>query len=380
MILSIIYFLLILGTIVLVHEFGHFFFAKLFGVYVYEFSIGMGPKLLSKKGKNGETTYCLRAIPIGGFVQLAGEGLDDDKEIPKKRLLQSKPVWQRFLIMFFGAGNNFILAIITLFALALCVGSPSNSNLIPGVIPESPAEIAGIKAGDYIVEVNGNKVSNLDDLQLYLTIATTNINNQRAKDKEKNTADTIEVSEEAQINKKYSFEVKVLRDKEELTLRIEPLDEETAKKLDYSIGVQFDNTREYGFLSAIKYSFRKTGSLIRQMAITIKELITGNVSVKNLSGPVGILREVNKTQKNSSSKILDLLSLMALLSLNVGFINLIPFPAFDGGRILFLLIEKIIRRPIKPEVENMVNNIGFVLLMLLIVLVTFGDIRSWIGF
>ena len=386
MILSIIYFILILGTIVLVHEFGHFFFAKLFGVYVYEFSIGMGPKLFSKKGKNGETTYCIRAIPIGGFVQLAGEGLDDDKEIPKKRLLQSKPVWQRFLIMFFGAGNNFILAVITLFVIALCVGAPSNSNYIPEVMPESPAEIAGVRAGDYIIEVNGKKVTNLDDLQLYLTIATTNINEERASDskKDKTVADVSEkeetVSSTTQVNDKYTFEVKVLRGKEKLTFKIEPLDEKTAETKEYSIGLKFDSEREYGLWASIKYAFRKTGSLIRQMVMTIKELIFGNVSVKNLSGPVGILRAVDKTQQQSTSKIIDLLALLALLSLNVGFINLIPFPAFDGGRILFLFIEKIIGRPIKPEVENMVNNIGFVILMLLIVLVTFGDIRSWIGF
>ncbi|MBP5683723.1 MAG: RIP metalloprotease RseP [Bacilli bacterium] len=368
MILSILYFVLILGTIVLVHEFGHFFFAKLFGVYVYEFSIGMGPKLFGKKGKNGETEYCLRAIPIGGFVQLAGEGLEDDKEIPKKRLLQSKPVWQRFLIMFFGAGNNFILTIVTLFVLALIVGAPSNSNLIMGVVPESPAEIAGIVEGDYIVEVNGKSVSNLDELQLYLTIETMNIDEQRVKDKEEN------------ITKTYDFEIKVQRGKEKLALRLEPLDAETAKEKEYSIGIEFDSSRKHGFFAAVSYAFKKTGSLIKQMVITIKELVTGNVSTRNLSGPVGILRAVDQTQKESTAKIVDLFSLLALLSLNVGFINLIPFPAFDGGRILFLFIEKIKGKPIKPEVENMVNNIGFILLILLIVYVTFGDLRNWIGF
>ena len=110
MLLTLLYFALILGVIVCVHEFGHFFFAKLFGIYVYEFSIGMGPKIFQKKKKKGETVYSLRAIPIGGFCSLAGEGAEEDKKLPKDRLLQSKPVWQRFLIMFFGAGNNFISA------------------------------------------------------------------------------------------------------------------------------------------------------------------------------------------------------------------------------------------------------------------------------
>ena len=125
MIISVIYFILILGLIVLVHEFGHFIFAKIFKIHVYEFSIGMGPviwnskknreKRIKNKKKVSETIYCIRAVPIGGFVQLAGEGLDEDKNIEKEHLLQNKPVWQRFLVMFFGAGNNFILAIIPTF-------------------------------------------------------------------------------------------------------------------------------------------------------------------------------------------------------------------------------------------------------------------------
>ena len=119
MIINLIYFVLVLGVIVLVHESGHFLFAKLCGIYVYEFSIGMGPKLLSKKGKNGETEYCLRAIPIGGFVSLAGEEVDDDKKVPKDRKLYAKKPWQRFLVMFFGAGFNFLFAILLLFLLGL---------------------------------------------------------------------------------------------------------------------------------------------------------------------------------------------------------------------------------------------------------------------
>ena len=106
--LSLLYFILILGSIVLVHEFGHFFFSKLFGVYVYEFSIGMGPKLFHYKKKNGETEYCIRLIPIGGFVSLAGEDADDNKKIPEDRKLYAKPVWQRLIIMIAGAMNNFI--------------------------------------------------------------------------------------------------------------------------------------------------------------------------------------------------------------------------------------------------------------------------------
>lgn len=342
MILSIIFFILILGTIVLVHEFGHFFFAKLFGVYVYEFAIGMGPKLFGWKSKKGETSYSLRLIPIGGYCQMAGEGTGDDEKIPKDRLLQSKPVWQRFLIMFFGAGNNFILALIVLFFLGLTMGCPSNSTVI-GVIDGSPAQIAGLMENDEITHINGNRTKTLDDLELYLMLS------------------------------EGETEVTVLRNNQEVTTKVTPLTQEEAETLgeNYTFGITFDQNVETGFLSSIKYAFTKFGALIRQMVITLKELFTGGVSVKELSGPVGIYSAVDQVR---SQGFANLFYLLALLSINVGFINLIPFPAFDGGRILFLIIEKIKGSPVKAETENMIHNIGFFILLGLIILVTIFDI------
>ncbi len=343
MILTIIYFALILGAIVCVHEFGHFFFAKLFGIYVYEFAIGMGPQIFKKKDKKGETTYSLRAIPIGGFCSLAGEGSDEDEKIPKDRLLQSKPVWQRFLVMFYGAGNNFLLALIVLFFLGLFMGSPSVSTEIKDVIPESPAAIAGVMTGDEIKYVNGQKAKTLDDVQLYLAIA------------------------------KGETELTLLRGEEELVVKVTPLSEEekVEQGKDYSYGFSFNQDREYGFFSAVKYSFVKFGSLVRQMVITFKGLFTGGISVKELSGPVGIFTAVDQTKTGGAA---NLFYLLALLSLNVGFVNLIPFPAFDGGRIVFLIIEKIKGKPVKAETENLIHTIGFFLLLALIIYVTINDI------
>ena len=352
MILSIIYFILILGLIVLVHEFGHFIFSKMFHVHVYEFSIGMGPciwnnkKIKEKRKKNGkkvsETVYCIRAIPIGGYVQLAGEGLEEDKKIKKENLLQSKPIWQRFLIMFFGAGNNFILALITLFFTAIIFGCPDISTNIQDVVPNSPIALAGIKANDKIVAINDKKTETLDDVQIYLAIAGDNT-----------TKFTI-----LRNNQKYSYEITPLTGKEK-------------EEKGYSFGIQYNNVLEKGFIKSITYAFKKFYSITRQIFITIKELFIGGVSVKQLSGPVGIYSAVDQTRAAGWYSVLNLI---ALLSLNVGIMNLIPFPAFDGGRILFLIIEKIKGKPIKSETENLIHNIGFYLLLALLLYVTLNDI------
>jgi len=352
MIVSIIYFILILGLIVLVHEFGHFCFAKLFKIHVYEFSIGMGPviwssekrreKRIKEKKKVSETIYAIRLVPVGGFVQLAGEGLEEDKKVKKEHLLQNKPVWQRFLVMFFGAGNNFILAILVLILGGFIFGSPDLSTTIPFVIEDSPAYLSGIKSGDEIISINGKKTKTMDDVQLYLTIAG---------------------------DSETTFEVE--RNDKEYTYKVTPLTGKEKEEKGYGFGFQYNNTLEKGFNRSLKYGFIKFYSITRQVFITLKELFTGGVSVGELSGPVGIYTAVDQTR---SAGFYSVLNLIALLSVNVGIMNLIPFPAFDGGRILFLIIEKIKGKPIKAETENIIHNIGFFLLIALLIYVTFNDI------
>lgn len=343
-IITLILFILILGSIVFIHEFGHFMMAKLNGVYVYEFAIGMGPKLWSKKGK--ETEYTLRAIPIGGFCMMAGEDLEEDdlKDVPKDKRLQTKKPWQRFLIMFFGAGNNFICAILLLFLIGLIWGGTSMEPVVTSVLKNSAAETSGIEAGDRILEINGHSISTTDDISLYLAVA------------DPEEASDIKVEKENEKVKTYS---------------VQPKKKKVDGEVTYQYGIGMQQEVEKGILPALEFTGKKTVSIFKQMAVTVGYLFTGGISISQLSGPVGIFSVVGD---QSAAGIMNILYLVAFLSINVGFINLLPLPAFDGGHILFIIIEKIKGSPVKPETENMIHTIGLFLLMILMVVITFNDI------
>ena len=342
-ILNIILFILILGFIIFVHEFGHFTWAKICGVYVYEFALGMGPKLFGFT--KGETDYSLRLIPIGGYCQLAGEDIDDDdkKKVPKNRRLQSKTCFQRFLIMFWGAGNNFLSAFIILFFIALIWGAAPLTPTITSVESGSAADKAGIEVGDVVTEVNGHKIKTTDDLALYLAIA----------DPKKET------------------KISVDRDGEDETYKVKAVKVKENGEERYKYGIGMQQEKEYGFVNSLKYMCGKSVSLFKQMFLTFGYLITGGIKLNQLSGPVGIYSVVGQTSK---SGLASLLYLVAYLSINVGFINLLPLPAFDGGHILFIIIEKLRGKPVSPELENKIHAIGLILLLLLMVVVTVNDI------
>ena len=180
---------------------------------------------------------------------------------------------------------------------------------------------------------------------------------------------------EYQVNYGSILEVEVLRSDQIETIKIEPLKIEDGENVSYQYGFSLDNTIEKGFFEAIKYAFTKFASLIEQMFIIIGYLFTGKLSLSNLSGPVGIYNIVGESAK---AGFLNIVYLTGYLSLNVGFINLLPIPAFDGGRILFLIIEKIRRKPVKPSVENTIHAIGLILLMGLMIAVTYNDIVRFI--
>ena len=344
MILNIILFIIILGFIVLVHEGGHFFFAKMTGVHVYEFSIGMGPVIFKKIAKD-KTQYSIRAFPIGGFVSLAGEEADEEKRAATKgKNLQDKTVFQRFLVMFAGVFNNFVSAFIILIIAGLLMGSPSTKPVISGVEPNLPAEKAGIMAGDLVKNINGHKVRYLDDVSLYLAIS--------------------DLSKPVNMT--------VVQNGQTKNIVVHPVKEKSKEgKSRYVLGVTLQAKKQGGFFNAISYAFNEGCAILKQMYVVIINLFTGGVHLNQLSGPVGIYSIVGQMSKEG---IAALFYLTALLSINVGVINLLPFPAFDGGRILFLIIEKIKGKPVDPKIENTIHSIGFILLMLLMVYVTFNDI------
>lgn len=343
--MTLIYFILLLGCIVFIHELGHFFWAKKSGVYCYEFSLGFGPKLFSFKRKNDETIYCVRLIPLGGYVSMAGEEIDDDEKVPKDKKLYNKPWYKKLIIVLAGVINNFILAFVVLFIIALIYGSYSTKPVIGVFSKNSACEKAGFEIGDKIKKINGKKTRSWDDVTLRLVLANS--------------------------KKKQVF---VLEDKDgnEKIIKVKPTENKDKDgNVSYSYGIGISDKKYHGFINALKFSTSKFISTFDSMIITIKALFTGKVGISSLSGPVGIYKIVGEQSKAGAY---GLLYLLAYLSINVGFINLLPFPAFDGYRGLTIIIEKIIGKQINPKVDAIVNNIGLMILFALMIFITIKDV------
>lgn len=343
--LTLLLFLLILGLIVFIHEFGHFIMAKKAGIHVFEFSLGFGPKLFSFRRKNDETEYMVKLIPLGGYVALAGETYDEEdeelKKIPEDKRLYNKSFLRQLSVMVAGVFNNFVLGFILLFIIGLVYGSTFTTNRLDGMKKDYPLYEAGARNGDLIVEINDKKVKDFDDIQTRIAIA----------------------------GEKSTLKIKVLdKNKKTNTYKIKPKYDKKTKSHYYGISVKTEY--KTGFLSAIKYAFAKFVSIYKSLIIIIISLFTGKLGVDSLSGPVGIYTVVGIAK----SSMYSLLYLTAYLSINVGFMNILPFPAFDGGRAFLLIIEKITKKKVPLKVETIINNIGFFILMGLMLFITVKDI------
>ncbi len=313
--------------LVVVHELGHFFLARLTGIGVEEFAIGMGPKVYFRKGIR--TDFSIRAFPIGGFCKMRGE--DEDSEAPDA--FNKKAVWRRFLTIFAGAFLNIILAIL-LFSFIF-----SQTIIIGSVISGKAADKAGIQAGDQLVSVAGTPINDYTTLNKIL-----NDNNGKEI--------TIVLKKDGQIIEK----------------SVKPVFDKVANKA--IIGVQLKPALTLTGFSVIE-GVRTTVDSTSMMLDFLRKLVSGQANKDEVSGPIGIISYYNQAAKLGFAHVLIL---TAILSLNLAIINLLPLPALDGGRLFFLLIEAIRRKPIPPEKEGFVHFIGFVLLMGLMVLVLYNDI------
>lgn len=328
--------ILFFGVIVMVHELGHFTFAKLFKVKVNEFAMGMGPKLFSKV--KGDTRYSVRLFPIGGFVSMEGE----DEESEDERAFNKKPCWQRIVIVVAGALVNVLLGLIIV-AVSLSISDGlAGTNYVHSFVVDSKqvAEYEGLKSNDKIVKIDGRTVLYYTDVAYLLsrTNGVTDIVVERNGEK-------IELTDVSMS----PYQLVILG-------------------TDKTAGTVFRDT------------FKQSVSICRMVWLSLFDMVTGKYSIKDVSGPVGVVDFVSDATQESvkTSDYSGLLTMMALITINIGLFNLLPLPALDGGRLLFLVIELIRRKPVNQKYESLVHGIGMVILLLFMVAITFKDIYTLI--
>lgn len=347
-VLYIIVAILVFGVIIIIHEAGHFAAAKACGVKVNEFAIGMGPKLLSW-GK-GETKYALRLLPIGGFVSMEGE--DSDSGDP--RAFGKKPVWKRLIIVCAGAVMNLVLGFVILLIVTSCGDAVTSTRVAGFYADDSPSHLSGLEEGDRIVRVNGLRVF----------------------------CDT-DISYQFQLDADRTFEMEVIRGGQRVTLPAVHFDGTDTDDGTSGLVIDFYVVGEKVTpLSVISYSGRKFVSVARMIWLTLFDLLRGRYTINDLSGPVGIVGAIGDVVGSTSQgvavgeMIMNLMSLVVFITINVGIFNLLPIPALDGARAFFLIIELIRRKPMRAEVEGTIHFVGLMLLFGLMIVVTVLDIMK----
>ncbi|MBT9167820.1 MAG: Regulator of sigma-W protease RasP [Syntrophomonadaceae bacterium] len=327
--------IVIFGLLIFFHELGHFLVAKRLGVGVTEFAIGFGPRLLSRQ--SGETTYSLRAFPLGGFVRLVGENPEDSKG---EDSFQNKPVWARFLVIAAGSTMNFLLAVL-LFSLIYFafLGVPLSSSTEIGVVqPGGRASEAGLLQGDRVISIAGERVDDWEEL-----------------------VSLIHAHPEQEIVVEYE------RQGEIRLVALVPLrDPQTGEG---RIGIQAQ-IHMFSPLLSISAGLQHTFWFIQLFAYSIMQMVTGSAT-PDVVGPVGIIQIVGEVARTG---VVNLMSLAAIISLNLGILNLLPIPALDGSRLVFLLVEGMRGRPIDPQKESFVHFVGFTVLILLMIVIAYRDL------
>lgn len=339
-ILTIIAAVLIFALLIFIHELGHFLMAKATGIRVLEFAIGMGPKLFGVR--KGETLYSVRAVPIGGFCAMEGE--DSDSSDPKA--INNKPAWQRLIVLAAGAFMNILLGFLLLLVMT-SQGEQVLTNRVASVQEGTAAYESGLLPGDEIIRMAGSR-----------------------------THMAAEVTWAAQRRGGAPTEFVLRRDGEKLKMTITPRENGDVYQYGFVLEAADNNWKE-----TLKTSYYGTFFYSKLIIGSLVDLFRGEVKVTELSGPIGIVSEIGsavaETAKTGLPGLLNLINLAVLLTINLGIFNLLPLPALDGGRILFVFIEMIRRKPIPPEKEGMVHFVGFAILILISIAVAVMDIMKF---
>ena len=348
MAVSIICFIIIFCVVVVSHEFGHFIVAKKNGIRVLEFFVGMGPTLFSFE--RGETKYSLKLFPIGGACVFEGEdGLETENGELSEGAFPKAPVWARFATIFAGPLFNFITAYLMAIILVWACGVAL--PVVQSITEGGAAEEAGLAAGDVIVEMDGNSIHLQDQVSFF-----------------------------SAVNKGEAIELVYERGGTEYTVVVHPKFSEEDNR--YYIGITTGEYLECSVPQVFKYAFHTMEYWVQYTFKSLSMMVQGQVSRDEVSGPVGIVKVVDETydaakEYGPATVVLSMINIALLLSVNLGILNLLPLPALDGGRLVFLLLEALRGKPIPPEKEGMVHLAGMIALMVLMVLVLFNDITKF---
>lgn len=336
----ILFAILFFGVIIALHEFGHFSTAKLFKIKVNEFSIGMGPAILKKQ--KGETLYALRLLPIGGFVSLEGE--DETSDDP--RAFGNQKAWKRFIVIAAGATLNILLGLV-LIAIMLGISGSVPTTTVSDVTEDMYTAETGVLVGDKVISIDGTKVHSARDLYYCLY-----------------------------RNNDGKYDVVVRRDGE----RIEFEQMEVIYDMEKGFCSFIVSSEDVTALNLIPGSVRETLSMTKMIWLSLIDMVSGNYGMDELSGPVGTIGIVADTASSAvaSADYASIIFILAFITVNIGLVNLLPLPALDGGRLFFIAIEFIFRRPVPKKFEAVVHAAGLILLLGLMALITFNDIANLI--
>lgn len=347
-ILGILFAILVFGFVIFIHELGHFIAAKSAGVKVNEFSIGMGPAIIKRERKG--TIYALRILPIGGYVAMEGEdeyGEYGSDENDGTIGFKEASIPRRAIIMTAGVIMNLILGFLIVLSVTLYQANQPKAlfaTTTVGGFHENSITNESLEVGDQIIKINGKKVSNYSDMTF-----------QMSRDRDK------------------YMDIVVVRDGEQYELdRVEFQRVEAAEGLFINVLDFYMVGEKPTFLGTIKLSFDRTKDFVRQIWVSVGDLVTGNVGINQLSGPIGITKQIGEVTKTGDW--LYTLMFIALISLNLGVLNLIPLPVLDGGKLLFLLIEGVTGKPVNEKIELALTLVSFVLIFGLMIVVSFNDV------